>query len=301
MINVAYRKIWCSEETDVRQFPPGTTVAEIVASFDTPLEFEKNGAVYLVPSVSDPDVDFFGGHMVDRRHWHRVKPKASAAIAITCMPMGGDGGGKQVLQIVGAIALIAATMWLASPSGLAFFAPMFATAEAAQIAAYVAAAAVGVGGSLALQMLSRPSAGVPDFGGPSGAGAGLGSAGISQNTIAGYRQVPGVLGIIRVSPPLLARPFTTIENGDQVLHMIVGTCGPCEITNIKINDTAIEDLPTGVLEYETRTGQDALGQNEPLTLITQSGFEENINRPMSMHRLENDQITLVEPASGSYP
>lgn len=297
MIVAEHRRMLFSDKADIAPFKPGATIAEIVASFDTPLEFKTHGAVYLKRGAGDE------GHIVDREFWHCVKPKDGTALFISCVPQGGGGGGggsgKQVFQIVAAIALIALTAWVGG-GGLAFLAPTLF--GAGTIGASVAAAAVGVAGSAALSLLSKPAAGnaLASSGGDAGTvgNASLGSAGISQNPLRAYQQVPAVLGIIRVSPGLLARPFTTIENNDQVLHMVCGVCGPCEITDLKINETDIADLPSGVLEYETREGWD---DDAALTLVTESAFQENINLAMSTHRLDTDQLTLIDPASGSYP
>lgn len=296
MIMVEHRRMLFSEKADIQAFKPGATIAEIIAAFDTPAEFETHGAVYLKRDAADE------GHVVDRAHWDRVRPKDNTALFISCVPQGGGGGGdggKQIFAIVAAIALIALTAWIGG-GGLAFLAPtLFGSGT---IGASVAAAAVGVAGSAALSLLSKPAAGnaLPASGGDAAAASGgsLGAAGISQNPLRAYQQVPAVRGIIRVSPGLLARPYTTIENNDQVLHMVCGVCGPCEITDLKINETDIADLPSGVLEYETREGW---SDDAPLTLVTESAFQENINLAMSTHRLDSDQLTLVEPASGSYP
>jgi hypothetical protein len=111
-------------------------------------------------------------------------------------------------------------------------------------------------------------------------------------------QVPAVLGTFRCSPPLLARPYTLIEKNDQVVHLICGICGPCKISDIMVNETAITDFPSGVIEVETREGWP---DDEHLTMITDSVFEENVGQELSTHRLEADHSTLVEPYTGSYP
>lgn len=301
MINVAFKRTPFSEKTEYGQFMPGCTIDEIVRSFDLPPEFATHGGVYLKRSHEEVDE----GHVIERKHWKRIKVKDNAALFVSLVPQGGGGGegggkSKNVFQIVAMIALIILTAYIAGPAGIAFFAPAFGAA--AGIAASVAAAAVGVAGSAALSLLSKPAAGqqsaVTTGGGPGGGGQAPGVAGIAQNPISGYSQVPGILGAVRVSPPLLARPFTTIENSDQVLHMICGVCGPCDVADLKINETDIADLPAGVLETEILEGWP---DDPSLTLVNQAAFQENINLQMSTHRLETDLTSLVNPYTGSYP
>lgn len=302
MINVAFKRTPFSEHTEYGQFMPGCTIDEIVRSFDLPPEFATHGGVYLKRSHEEVDE----GHVIERKHWKRIKVKDNAALFVSLVPQGGGGGGeggksKNIFQVVAMIALIILTAYVAGPAGIAFFAPAFGAA--AGIAASVAAAAIGVAGSAALSLLSKPSAGqqsaVTTGGGSvSGPGAAPGVAGIAQNPISAYSQVPGILGAMRVSPPLLARPYTTIENNDTVLHLICGVCGPNDVASLKINETDIADLPTGVLETEILEGWD---DDPELTLVRESAFQENNNLEMSKHRLDTDQSTLIVPYSGSYP
>lgn len=289
------RTIW-SEKSDVRRFSGGATIAEIVSVFDRPPEFDRFGGVYLKRDRLDP------GMVVPRELWHRVKPKPGTLMFISLIPEGGgEGGGdssKQVFAIVGAIALIALSAGIAS-FGLPGMGMMFAGGS---FGAKAVALGVMVGGSLALQTLTKPSAGreapVVGGGGIGATGATLGIAGISQNPITAWQQVPTVQGFFRVAPPLLARPYTTIEETDQVLHMICGLAGQFDISGIKVNGTDIADFPSGAIEYETREGWE---DDENLTLVTQAVFEENIGQEMSRHRLEADNATLVVPTSASYP
>lgn len=301
MINVAFRRTPWSEQTEYRQFKPGCTIDEIVRSFDLPLEFATHGGVYLKRAHEECSE----GHVIERNRWKRVKPKSGAALFVSLVPQGSGGGGgggkgKNIFQIAAMIALIILTAYIAGPAGIAFFAPVFG--PLAGVAAAGAAAAIGVAGSAALSLLSKPSAGqqsaVSSGGGVSGPGAAPGGAGIAQNPISAYSQVWGILGSIRVSPPLLARPYTTIENNDTVLHMICGVCGPNDVASLKINETDIADLPSGVLETEILEGWD---DDPELTLVRESVFQENGNLEMSKHRLDTDQETLIAPYSGSYP
>lgn len=309
MIQVEFRNTPWSDKGTVREFLPGATVQEIVESFATPVEFESFGGVYLLPPDAPlsevlPGLVLPTGHVLDRDNWARIKPKTGTKLFISLVPQGGGqgGGGKNIFALVGAIALVALTTFLTAGGGLAMLAPSIygAGVAGASVATAVTAAAVGVAGAYGLSLLTRPAAGQtqPVLSPTSTSSPTLGAAGVSQNPLAAYQQVPGIRGIIRVSPPLLALPFTTIEDTDETLNMIVGVCGPCQISGIKINDTDIADLATGTLEYETREGWDS---DAPLTLVTQSAFQQNINLAMSKHRLDIDNQSLIAPYSSAYP
>ena len=288
-IVVEHRRTLFSEKSDLRTFAPGATVADIVTTLPVPVEFETFGAVYLKRGPEDK------GHIVERRHWHRIRPKPGTALFVSCVPQGGSGDGKSVFAIVAAIALIALTVWVGGGGlGTMFAAPAFASGT---VGAHVAAAAISVAGSAALQMLTRP----PTGGGATAAEAAapqMGSAGISRNPIAPFRQVPVPLGKMRISPPLLARPFTTVEATDQFVHLICGVCGPAEISNIKINEADLADFSAEDIEIETREGWP---DDPQLELVSQCGFEESINLELARHRLESDQTTLIQPVAESYP
>jgi hypothetical protein len=287
MVMVEFRRTIWSERADVRPFLPGASINDIVRAFNLPMEFERFGGVYLKRDRADP------GHVVPRELWHRVRPKPGTMLFVSLIPQGGGeggGSGKTVFAAVAAVALIALSYGTAS-----FLTPLIGA-----FGAKVVAAAVVVGGSLALQSLTKPTAGreAAQVSGAGSSGPTLGVAGISQNPISAWQQIPCVQGFFRISPPLLAKPFTIIEQNDQIVNMICGAAGQYDISEIMINETAITDFPAGTIEYQTREGWE---DDEELTLITQSVFEENIGQEMSKHRLDIDQATLIAPHTASYP
>ncbi len=288
MIIAEFRRTPFSERADIRPFEVGATIADIVAMFDTPPEFEEFGAVYL--RAHD------GEHLLFRESWHRVRPRDGAALFVSCIPQdgGSSSGGKDAFKIVGAIALIVITAGVAGGGLAALLGPAFAAGQTGAIAAGLA---ISVAGQYALSQTSKPAVGDTSSSSLS-TGTAVGAAGISTNALTAFQQVPGVRGEIRVSAPLLARPFTMNDGLDQTVYFIMGVSGQNAISSIKINDTDSADMPAGTTTLETREGWLT---DPPLTLITQSVFEEAINLPMSKHRLETDQTTIVQPESGSYP
>jgi hypothetical protein len=283
-IGARFQRTIFSETYQDRKFRHGASVAEIVESFPVPKEFATHGVVILKQSEDEK------GTEVSRAFWHLIRPKPGTALFISCAPKGGDG--KQIFALVAAIALIALTAWIGGGAlGVGLLAPYIGPGTAG---AKIAAAAVGVAGSMAMAALSKPVVGQQADANQKASG----QAGISQNILSVNQQLPVPLGAMRVSPPQLMRPFTTIENTDQYVHGAVGLCGPLDINAIKVNETAVEDLPEGQFEYEIREGH---AEDEELTLVRECGFEETINLEMARHRLEQDNSTLIEPYTESYP
>lgn len=297
-----FRRTIFSERRDIRAFPVGTTVAEMVKQFDCPREFAAHGAVILYnPEIHGLDeCGLPNGQWLDRRDlWRVTRPKANTAIFISIVPQspGGGGGGhnKSAFTIVAAIALIALTVWVGG-GGLAFLSPQLL--GAGTIGAKVAAAAIGVAGSMAIGQLTKPPVGQqPSISAPGG-GTTLGSAGIAQNQIAPWQQLPGIVGYFRCSPPFLMRPFTTLENSEQVVQGAVGVPGHYDISDIRVDTTPVADLPAGQFEYEVRNGSIS---DTALTLVTGCGFEETPRSELSKHRLDTDHASLIEPYTASYP
>lgn len=304
-VAIEFQPAWLSDEGLHRQrkvLPAGLTLAEYVAAFAPPAEIETHGRAYLHDARGVP-------HIIDADRWHRVRLKPGALVYATCVPQDGGGGGdsgKQAFQIVGAIALIALTAWVGG-GGLQMLAPsLFGAAFASgQIGAVTAAAALAVGGQYALSRINKPSGAggvaAPVTAGISGAGGSSpGIAGITQNSARPYAQLCTAAGLIRFSPDVVARPFTTNEDNEQVVHAIFGGAGPLDFADadILINKSLLADLPAGAVEVETRKGLDS---DTPLSLVTQCGFEENVNLEASRHRLDTDNRTLIEPFASSYP
>lgn len=117
MILAEYRNTIWSTKSDTRTFEVGATIADMLAQFDLPPEFEYFGGVYLKRDRIDP------GHVIPREVWHRVRPKQEAMLFVSLIPRGGgDGGGgtgKTAFAAVAAVALIALSYGTAS-----FLAPL---------------------------------------------------------------------------------------------------------------------------------------------------------------------------------
>lgn len=203
------------------QMPEGLTLAEIAARADVPAEFWAGCGVIRV-----------AGEEVPAAWWHRVRPKVPTderqiAITLHMVPAGGKG-----LQILAQVALLAATIAVQ-------FVPV--------VGPYLSAA-VGIGGSILLQLLfppeqpKEPKALRPPV-----------SAGISGNPARPLEQLQRVLGRMLASPPHLIPPYTTLRNQNLYAEAVVGFVGNHEVTDILINGAPIE-LDETAQEHEVREG-----------------------------------------------
>jgi hypothetical protein len=308
-----FRRTIFSDQSQIKVFEPGMTLAEMMNQFEhVPREFRSHGAIVLFDPKTG-DYDWRGmpvGVTIYPHMFDRVRPHDGVAIFASTVPHGGmgggggegaGGGGKSTFALVAAIAITAMTIWMGPGGGLALLSSSVFGVTLTATQAAIGAAAIGVAASAGLAFLTQPEVGntaaAPSVGG-SGKTTSLGAAGISQNPIGAYQQVPAVLGTIRVSPPLLARPYTISIDNSEWVYLVAGIVGPCAISDIKVNDLSISDLPTASYEYEVREGWD---NDEPLTIVNQCVFQENINTELSGHVLEDDQKTLVQPITASYP
>jgi hypothetical protein len=261
---------------------PGGSIADIVdgliAAGSIPRPFPAYGSAYI------------GSDEVPSWCWHQIRPKAGAMLFLGPVPENGDN----TFALIAALAVAAVAIAI-SGGALATLAPAIFAGAAGSAGAWATAAvgaAVTVGGGLLVQSLTKP----PQLGGGGASGAPLGVAGVGQNPIGAYQPVPIVRGLLRVSPPLLARPWSDIVASGQVVNAIAGVRGPCETSDPQFDKVAFADM-VGI-ELEQTVGYD---DDAPLSLVTQSAAEESQPVALRKQELLDDQATLFTAAAESYP
>lgn len=220
----------------------GATLAEIVAE-------ELSGSV--APHLDFLIVSLHGRQsvaVVERRHWHLVRPKAGTTITIR---MRAAGGGA--LRSVLSIAIMAATAIFAA----------WALPVLGPLGSALATAAIGIGANYLLSSLfQRDDKKVED-----------------KYTIAGTRNqanpwgpVPQVYGQHRVYPNYWAFPFTKVIGDEQYLValFVIGE-GQHDLEQLRIGETGIEAFQ-GVTT-EIRYG---LESDDPITLYEEVTFEDAV-------------------------
>lgn len=222
---------------------PGQTLAEIIAN--------APGVPEWFPAFG---VAAINGEVIPPEAWGRVRPKTGTlerpvVIELRAMPMGGGSGGstKNILTTVAAIGLIAATGFVGA-GGLAVLGAAFAPGA---LGAQLAAAGIGIAGQLALTALAPPP--------PKNKNGdqALSSAGIAGNQLAPMDALPGILGTMRISPPLIAPPYTTFQNGIVTAHAVFGWANRCLIEGLLINGTDAALITDATLQTREGVAGDA--------------------------------------------
>jgi hypothetical protein len=275
----------------------GRTLAEIVAMCRPPEFFDLAG-----------HVGFYGpgGPVAEvlRTNWQRVRPKDHTAVAVYCLPMGGGGGGaggarKDVLTTVAALAVLAAATAVSGgalgPAGLGLFGASFA---AGGFGAVAAGAAISVVGSLAVSALAPPPVAANQKAGESDA-EGRQVAGVNPNALTRGAQLSCVVGTMVASPPALAQPYTSFEDGETYAHAIVGFWGRHTVADVRINNTDMDLIPD--LEVEIREGVagDARITVAPHTVIEDRSVGQLSE--FSLDRTDTNQLENQSVPSRSYP
>lgn len=254
------------------------TIAEIMATSGD-MEWCAEFVVVRLNGITIPRV--WWAHVT-------VKPEAAGTLHLCVIPQKGN-----ILPILASVALVALTAGIGT-FGLPFLGAAFA---AGTFGASAAAAAVGIAGSLAINMLTAPSMASAGTAGQND----LSQAGISQNQVALLETLPVVFGTMLVSPPLLAPAYTTLDNEELTVHAIVGLQGRCAINNILVNGTDITLLES--CDYETLEGADG---GAALTLAQLTCIQQNDQVPLSNFRTRletssNDQLEDQTTPDNSAP
>jgi len=264
---------------------PGTRVSEIVsaARLSLPKHFEARGVVMI------------GAAPVPRAMWPHVRIKAGEVITLH-MPLqgGGDGGGKQVLGLVAALALTVATAGIASGALAPVLGAGFASGT---LGASALAAGVAITGSLILGALSPPPA-LGEGVGAQAAGERLEPAAVEGNVLEPNAAIPRVLGTRRVFPPLVAEPFIELVGQDEVVEAVYALAGPHRLEDIRLGDADIavpaDDITD--LQIETREG---LAGDAPLQLAARQGRSRDVNVEMSTHVTDPTDGSVLDPAESN--
>lgn len=236
-VTVAWRAPFSLEAPQVSAVPAGATVAEIVAAQPgLPEAFDARGVVAL------------NGHLLERAHWHRIRPRAGTrerpvVLTLHLPPRGGGQGGsagKTAMALVAAIALTAVTAGVASGAilGGASAALAGAFGISTSVAAAGLAGTIGIVGSLAIAALT-PAPAVPRASG--GADDAKGPASIAGNVLAPGASLPRVVGTALVYPALAGDPIIELVDDDEYATAAVVLAGPHAWDAIRIGDALIEE------------------------------------------------------------
>lgn len=235
------------------------------------------------------DAICINGQAVPRALWGMVKPKHKAGIPVEVTfhapPIGGGGGGKQILSIVASIGLLAISGGITN-AVLGALGGVEANGAAASLAR-LAGAAVLIGGSAVLQALTpTPSAPRPQ---DSQDARDLGSASASGNVLEPNTPLPRVVGTRKVFPPFVTEPLIYFDGEDEVAEVVAALAGPHLLEDIRLGDALAADVRG--IELETREGWPGL---DPLTIVTRYGRTARDGSPIRGHTVNpEDKEQLI--------
>lgn len=212
---------------------PGMSLAAIARAAEAPDWFFAHGVIRIE------------GREIYRDLWPVVKPKEGAFVDL-CVTVHGGKTGKLVLTLA-TVALAVASAFVAPYLTPAIAGLGFSAGAAGAISAGLIAAA-NIGAQMALRSLIAP----PTRPAIANAQREISQSGISANQLTPGEPLPGIVGMIRASPPILIPWFTELVGDKLYTNAMVGCMGRNLVEDVLINGIDIAAIP-GVT-YETREG-----------------------------------------------
>lgn len=255
--------------------PAGISLAQMLEASDLPQRYWP----YLQVFVDDQEIP--------RAWWGRVRPKASARLFVRVNALGGGGGGKNPLAIIGAIAVIAFAAWAAPALTAAAFGAEVAAVNAAGVFTAMGITKLALAGAITMvgSLLVNAIAPTPTQS-LRGADAGLSTPSYAitgtTNRLNPYGPIPRIFGTRRIFPILAARPYTeTVGNERYMRLLLLAGYGPLKIEDIRIGATPLAAFDGA--EVEIREGW---ADDQPVTLYTK--------------RIEEDALSIALTAAGGW-
>ena len=254
------------------QMPEGLSIGEMLERVPgLPDRFYSDGV------VSVDRVDGLDYVKVPRKWWYKVRPRTDGIPIEISAWMPPKKGAGSVISIVATIAIIVAAAFVAGPAGIAFFTPLVGAAWAGTAAA-VAAAGVGIIGSMALRALSPPPS--TEALQQSSLDNQERSASISGNVVRPGGIIAHVQGSREIFPPVVVKMLIELIGDKEVATVVFGVSGPHSMANFKADGVSFDNIRE--LEYETR---DIENDNSPLTLVTRQSRTDPSVLTLSQHKI----------------
>jgi hypothetical protein len=219
MIPVHARPHPLSMEIVHAEFELGSTVREIVG-----------------PEAKACRVEI-GGMTIPEEWWVHIRPKAGIAVVITRYPQGGSA--KNVFRIIAFAALAVGVALTAGSTAPLFASIASALGTTTATVAGIAAAGLGLVGSLVINALIPPQNGNLGAGSSSGESTNLlKSITGTSNQLNRYGVIPCVVGMVKFYPPYAALPYTELSGDEQYLRCLFDLgYGDPDPSEMKIGDT----------------------------------------------------------------
>lgn len=275
-------------------FEPGMTLLDLVDRALDALARKMKCAKRSLAWFYDVGVVSVGGKTWPRELWGMVRPKPDAHVELLA-PAPGKGKIGGILLVLAAVALTVVTAGIAG--GALAGALGTGTLAAGSLSANLLAAGVGLLGSLAIKALTpTPSIPKPD----SQSQEALSLAGFQPNPLQRDDVIARVAGLMRVSPQPLVPAYTILSGKKQYVKAMVGLEGNYDISDVRINEIAIADIPGAT--YTVSPGNGTVPATE---LSNDFRIEDRVGIELLNYELKdeenaNDQIKDQDNPSSSY-
>jgi len=244
------------------------------------LEFDPGKTVEDMLLTAQPEraklrhaIVFINGKVIPRKVWNTHKPLEGELVEVRAFPVprGGDGGGKNILNIVLMIAVIAVSVaagaWLGAALSL----------TGAFLTTFVAfsSAIFSTVGMLAVNALCPVSNGksVSALSGSDTTDSNTLYIEGASNSLDPFGVVPVLFGKYRQTPRQGSKPCTEMIGSDQYIRMLlIWGIGPISIdeSSLKIGDTLLTEFSDYQIEH-----REGYADDEPLTLFPEAISEED--------------------------
>lgn len=202
---------------------------------------------------------FVNDELIPFEQWELVRPEAGSIVTARVVPSGG-GGGKNPLRTVLQIAVLVVAAYVAGPAGVAVL---------GKVGAGIAAAGVGIVGSLAINALIPPP--MPNMSGGGGLSLDRGHAITgSRNRAVPFGTVPCVLGTNRLYPLMAAMPYTETL-GDKQFYRMLFCAGYAPLTT-----SAFKIGETDLAEFDGVEIVEGVSDVNPPELFSSDVYEESV-------------------------
>jgi len=194
---------------------------------------------------------FVNDRLLPQDEYASTFPKAGDIVVFRVIPAGGDG--KDVVRIVGLIAVVAFASWAGHAASSLFWDAGLSSVMGLGTFQSVVSGLAFFAGALALNaLIPPPTPKLPQISSPEQASATYSIEGF-QNQIRPWGVIPRVFGRHRMAPYYAAKPYTELVGNDQYIRaLFCWGYGPLHITDMRLGDTPLHNF-TGV-EIDHRSG-----------------------------------------------
>lgn len=276
MFTAIWRPPFSMDAAELREWPAGTTITEMVAGFGPalPKDFDRRGEIVLAGRDGEE-------HVLARRYWSGTAIKAGQKLTLHYAPgRSGNAGKNAVLGLV-----IAVASALTAGAALAAAGP-FSFLTAGSLTARLLAGGITIAGSLLNNALTAPPVATAQN---SSTDTLSGPASVAGNVIGRGVPVPAVIGERDIYPPFVTQPLTERVGEEEVVEVVMALAGTYAISMPRAGESSVAEADDVTLQI--REGQPG---DLPITLIERYGATSLVNTEIAPHKTDPDDPEELE-------